>query len=131
MPHVMVDVCRETSVEQEVAVLDAVHAALVEAFRIPEKDRHARLFVHAPHRLAGPPGLAHPELLTAVTIDCFAGRSVEAKRALYAAVVRNLGALGTPADHVSVLLRESALENWGIRGGQAACDIDLGFSVTV
>jgi hypothetical protein len=34
-------------------------------------------------------------------------------------------------DHVSVSLRESPTENWGIRGGQAACDVDLGFNVKV
>lgn len=42
-----------------------------------------------------------------------------------------LHALGIPRDHVTILVRESALENWGVRGGQAACDIDLGFDVTV
>jgi hypothetical protein len=36
-----------------------------------------------------------------------------------------------PRDHVSILLRESEAQNWGIRGGQAASDVDLGFTVTV
>ena len=31
----------------------------------------------------------------------------------------------------SITLRESPTENWGIRGGQAACDVDLGFNVKV
>jgi phenylpyruvate tautomerase PptA (4-oxalocrotonate tautomerase family) len=43
----------------------------------------------------------------------------------------NLAVLGIPADHILILLRESPLENWGIRGGQAACDVDLGFQVNV
>jgi hypothetical protein len=29
------------------------------------------------------------------------------------------------------LLRELARENWGIRGGQAASDVDLGFKVDI
>jgi len=29
------------------------------------------------------------------------------------------------------MLREITAENWGIRGGQAACDVDLGFKVDV
>nr|WP_212749443.1 hypothetical protein [Acinetobacter lwoffii] len=41
------------------------------------------------------------------------------------------GEIGIPADHILIHLRESALENWGIRGGQAACDVDLGFKVDV
>ena len=35
------------------------------------------------------------------------------------AIVRNLAALGIPPDHVTVVLREAAKENWGIRGGKA------------
>jgi len=45
--------------------------------------------------------------------------------------VGRLAAFDIPADHITILLRESALENWGIRGGQAACDVGLGFDVNV
>jgi hypothetical protein len=41
----------------------------------------------------------------------FSGRSLQAKKALYRAIVDNLGNLGIPADHIKVLLRESAAEN--------------------
>ena len=43
----------------------------------------------------------------------------------------NLIKFGIPDDHILILLRESPLQNWGIRGGQAACDIDLGFQLDV
>lgn len=33
--------------------------------------------------------------------------------------------------HVVILLREVSTENWGIRGGLAACDVDIGFKVDV
>ncbi len=56
---------------------------------------------------------------------------MEAKRNLYRETVDRLGALGIPADHVTIVLRESAVENWGVRRGQAACDVDLGFNVNV
>ena len=39
--------------------------------------------------------------------------------------------LGIPKDHVKILLRELPRENWGIRGGQAATDVELGFKVDV
>ena len=51
-----------------------------------------------------------------VSVDCFAGRSVEAKRRLYGEIVDRLEPLGIPGDHVSITLRESPTENWGIRG---------------
>ncbi len=111
--------------------MDAVHAALVAAFRIPPRDKHVRLLVHEPHRFAVPPAQTDPDRSTLISIDCFAGRSIEAKRKLYAEIVTRLSALGIPPDHVSITLRESATENWGIRGGQAACDVELGFNVSV
>ena len=46
-------------------------------------------------------------------------------------MVQNLAVLGIPQDHIIITLRESPLENWAIRGGQAACDVDLGFKVDV
>lgn len=131
MPHALVEVRRWYSEAQEVAIIDAIHAALVAGFLIPPQDKHVRLIAHEPHRFAVPPTLTDPEFFTLVSIDCFAGRSLVAKRNLYTEIVDRLAALGIPRDHVSITLRESEAENWGIRGGQAACDIDLGFNVHV
>lgn len=131
VPHALVEVRRRYSEAEEVAIIDAVHAALVAGFRIPPQDKHVRLVAHEPHRFAVPPTLTDPELFTLVSIDCFAGRSLQAKRNLYTAIVDRLASLGIPRDHVSITLRESEAANWGIRGGQAACDIDLGFDVHV
>ena len=131
MPAVRIEIRRQISPQEEVAIMDTVHAALREAFKLPANDRNVRLVAHLPHRCAPRPDLAHPELYTLVSIDAFAGRSLDAKRALYAGIVRNLEALGIPRDHVVILLRESPAENWGVRGGQAACDVDLGFKVDV
>ena len=131
MPSVLIEVRNEYSQTQEVALIEAVQSALQEAFKIPKWDRNIRLVVHAPHRLTYPPTREKPELDTHVSIDCFAGRSIDAKRNLYQAIVRNMEALGIPKNHVTILLREIPKENWGIRGGQAACDVDIGFKIEV
>ena len=131
MPSVLIEVRRNYTHEEETAIMDAVHAALREAFRIPPGDRSVRLVVHEPHRFACPPEREKPEWFTHVSIDAFAGRSIEAKRRLYRVIVDNLAALGIPKDHVEILVREIPRENWGIRGGRAACDVDLGFKVDV
>jgi len=130
MPSVLIEVRRAYDAAEATVLLDAVHAALREAFKIPEHDRTGRLIVHEPHLFATRP-LAQPECFTAIRIDAFAGRSVAAKRQLYQAIVRNLAALGIPADHTLIVLNEIPLENWGIRGGRAACDVELGFAVNV
>lgn len=131
MPAALIEVRRQYAVDEEIAIIDAVHRALVDAFRIPVEDRNIRLIVHESHRFACAPDLTHPEFRTIVTIECFAGRSIQAKRRLYAGIVEGLTALGIPGDHVSTIVHEIDRENWGVGGGHAAADVDLGFTVEV
>ncbi|OBJ73097.1 tautomerase family protein [Mycobacterium sp. 1274756.6] len=131
MPNSVIEVRRTYSRDEETALLEAVQAALVAAFDIPAASRCVRLLVHEPHRFTCPADLTDPERYTLVTIDCFAGRSLQAKRALYRGIVERFGALGIPGDHVAIVVRENTKENFGIRGGRAACDVDLGYTVTV
>jgi phenylpyruvate tautomerase PptA (4-oxalocrotonate tautomerase family) len=70
-------------------------------------------------------------LYTVVTVSAFAGRSLDAKRNLYRAIVRNLSDEGIAPDHVKILLVEIPRENWGLAGGQVGSEIDLGFKVEV
>ena len=77
-----------------------------------------------------PFGPGKGEHYTLISIDLFAGRSLEAKKRLYRSVVKNLAAFDIPPDHVKVALREIPRENWGI-GGVAASDIDVGFEIEV
>jgi len=66
-----------------------------------------------------------------VEITLFAGRSIEAKRSLYKSIVANLGVVGIAPSDIFIVLNEVPLENWGIRGGIPASDVDLGFMVDV
>ncbi len=131
VPSSQVEVRRQYSRVDEVGIIDAVHESLVAAFKIPPGDRHVRLVVHEAHRFATAPRLSQPDRYTLVTIDCFAGRSIDAKRSLYQEIVDRLTPFGIPADHVTIVVRDSTTENWGIRGGRAACDVDLGFDIQV
>ncbi len=128
MPIVHVHVRAGRPPAERKAILDGVHAALVEAFKIPEQDRNQLLHQHAPEDFESGKG---PQF-TLVEATVFPGRSLEAKRRLYAAVVRNLEASpGIPPEAVLVVLHEPALECWGVRGGRAATDVQLGFEVKV
>ena len=131
MPSVLIEVRKRYPQEEEIALMEAVHAALREAFRILSHDKNVRLIVHEPHRFACPPDREKPELYTHISIDAFAGRSLNAKRNLYMSIVKNLEPFGIPKNHIKILLREIPKENWGIRGGQAGCDVELGFKVDV
>ena len=128
MPNATIEIRRQYSREEETGIIDAVHAAMIEGLKIPEGDKTVRLVVHEPHRFPAPPG---DERYTLVDIDLMAGRSLDAKKALYRAIVSNLKPFGIPGDLIKVLLRESPAENWGIRGGAPASEVELGFEVNV
>jgi phenylpyruvate tautomerase PptA (4-oxalocrotonate tautomerase family) len=109
-------------------LLEAVQRALVEGIRIPDADRDIRL-----HELPESAMLVAPsrtERFTFIEISMFVGRSVDAKRRLYAALVRELGAFGIAPGDVKVLIHEAARENWSV-GGVALSDVELGFKVEV
>ncbi len=128
MPIVHVHVAAGRTAAQKRALLDGVHAALVEAFRIPETDRNQILHEHAPEHFES----RHGAGFTLVEATVFPGRTAEAKKRLFAAIVRNLEA-GTGADpaKVMIVLHEPALECWGIRGGKPGTEVALGFKLDV
>lgn len=111
------------------AVIDAVQSALREALKIPEWDRTLRLMEHPASHFAVPPGRG--QKFTLVEITMFSGRSTTAKRTLYQAIVRNLEALGVPTLDIKITLIETPPDNWGLRGGMPASEIDLGFKIDV
>lgn len=130
MPLVHIDVLQGHSVAHRRAILDGVHAALVECFKIPDRDRNQVLREHAADNFDRPPGRS--DNFTVVQVLAFPGRSREAKRDLFAAIVRNLQqAPGIDPRDMFIVICEPPLDNWGIRGGQQASGLDLGFKIDV
>lgn len=131
MPAATIEVRREYTQAQEAALVEALYSAMKLVLMTPAHDKNIRLVVHQPHRFPPRPNHDQPEYTTFISIDAFAGRSLETKRNLYRAIVEHLAPFGIPPDHVTIVLREAPAENWGIRGGQAACDVELGFKVDI
>lgn len=129
MPLVQISVIGDKAPQEKTSIMNAVHAALVEAFGIPEHDRNIRLRSYAPGDWMLPPGKTERYVL--VEIAAFAGRTPETKGKLFAQVVANLGALGIEPGDVFVLVMDQPLHNWGIRGGQRADLVNLGYDVQV
>jgi phenylpyruvate tautomerase PptA (4-oxalocrotonate tautomerase family) len=128
MPIVHVHVAAGRPAAQKKALLDAVHAALVEAFHIPEQDRNQILHEHAPEHFES----RHGAGFTLVEASVFPGRTSEAKKRLFAAIARNVqAAIGVDPAKVLVVLHEPALECWGIRGGKPASEVAIGFKIDV
>ena len=128
MPLVKVSLLKGRSIEEKKALLDAIHAALLDAFKIPENDRTQRIFEFEPENFEIPE--EKTSNYTIIEIDVFPGRSLDAKRKLYQKIVQNLSEQIQPND-ILVILKEPSLDNWGVRGGMPASEIDLGFKLDV
>lgn len=123
MPLVRLDLPAGRPPEFRRAVADGVHAALVEAVGIPPDDRFQVLGEHAPGALVADPGylgIARGPDFTLVQIFLSAGRSDSVKRALYAAIAREVAARGGPAPNdVMVVLTETNRVDWSFGNGLA------------
>lgn len=129
MPTVTIEVRRHYAAQEESQIIDAVHAAMMTGIKTPEWDKTIRFIEHPPHRFTGPPDRS--DRYTLITFDMFSGRSLDAKRRLYAAIVENLAPLGIPPSEVLINLREHPPENWGVQGGKPANEVDIGFEIKV
>jgi phenylpyruvate tautomerase PptA (4-oxalocrotonate tautomerase family) len=129
MPVIRVEIREGWSPAEKAGLLDAIHAAAMQALKVPDEDRTQILTEHPAEAFELPPGTGDRFPLVEVTM--FAGRSADAKRRLSRAVVANLAGRGVPASDVLIVLHEVPLESWGVRGGTPASDVDLGLEVGV
>jgi phenylpyruvate tautomerase PptA (4-oxalocrotonate tautomerase family) len=130
MPLVKVEIVKGKTNEYKKALLDGIYAALMEAFKIPDDDRMQRLYeLDRDHFETSS---TKTEQVTLIELTVFQGRSFEAKKNLYAAIARNLAkAPGIGGNDISIVLNEQPLENWGVKGGKPASEVDFGFKIEV
>lgn len=129
MPLAKIEVRKTRSPSEIAAMIEAVYLAQREALKVPENDRQIRYIEHKPEHFAVPPGVSVN--YTLVEIIIFPGRSIQAKRNLYHEIVNRFTALGIPPMETFIVLNELPLENWGLRGGIPASELDLGFKLEV
>ena len=127
MAHVKIYGRRDVWAPRRAEVSDAVHAALVAAWQLPEDKRFHRFMLLDADDLVAPRSSDY----LIVEVVCFAGRSRAARRALVAAFYDQVApALGLAADDLELVILESPAENWGIRG-VSGDELALGYRVDV
>lgn len=130
MPLVKIEIRKGKSDEYKKAILDGVHDALVEAIKIPDYDRFQRIYELDNANFESPP--TKTDNVTIIEITLFQGRSTESKKNLYQEIVKNLSKNPCiDGDDITIVLYEPPLENWGIKGGKPANEVDLGFNINV
>ena len=130
MPIVKIEIPAGKTAQYKKAILDGVHQALVEAFKIPDHDRNQKIYELTDANREIPSDKTADYII--IEITAFQGRSIAAKRNLYKNIVDQLASrVGIKGDDVTIVLHEVPLENWGVRGGKPASEVDIGFKVKV
>jgi phenylpyruvate tautomerase PptA (4-oxalocrotonate tautomerase family) len=129
MPLVTITMRKGKSEEYRKSILDAVHDSLVAAFRTPDHDRNQRIVEIDPSNFEYPTGKSEDYVTIEMTV--FPGRSSQAKKILYKEIVTRLQVLGVKGNDILIILNEPLLENWGIRGGYPANEVDIGYNLNV
>jgi len=123
MPLVRIDALQGRTDAEMAAIGDGVHRALVEAIGVPKDDRFQVIARHRREELVFDPsylGIARTAGVVFVQATISAGRTPEQKKALYAAIVRNLASSpGVRPEDVVINLVEVAKENWSFGNGIA------------
>ena len=129
MPIVTIVMKKGKPGEYKKSILEAVHKSLVTAFKIPDDDRNQRIIEIDPENFEYEEGKTEDFLTIEMTV--FPGRSLQAKKALYKEIAARLGAIGVKGSDILIILNEPPLDNWGIRGGYPAGEVDIGFKLDV
>lgn len=128
MPSTRIETRRGWIGGRRTELLEAVQRALVAGILIPEQDRCIRLVEYDEDAILVPPHVGPHYMVIEITL--FTGRTIEAKRRLYAALASELAAFGLMPHDIKTILIEVDRPNWGLKGLPAS-DIDVGFKVDV
>jgi phenylpyruvate tautomerase PptA (4-oxalocrotonate tautomerase family) len=127
MPLVKIELTEGLDRGTLIKLRDLVMDAVVESLKLVPDDRNIRIVEYKP-------GLfqmkAPYEILIEITM--FLGRSKAAKKKLYKLIVDSLfDNLKIEKNKVFIVINEQPLENWGIKGGIPADEVQLGFDVNI
>lgn len=127
MPTVKIELFKGKDMQFLIKIRDLVMDAVVESLLLPANDRNIRIIEYQPDLFQMKPPY---ELL--IEISMFAGRTKDTKRKLFQTITNRLHSNGLmEKEMVLIIINEQPLENWGIRGGIPADEIDLRFKVNV
>ena len=123
MPLVRISVPQTTTTKDIEAVSDAVHQALVAHCTVPMADKFHLVQRHAQDELICTSeflGVKHSAHVVMVQIFFSSGRSLDAKKALYAQIAEQVAVTSSfAASDVIINLSETTRDNWSFGNGIA------------
>jgi 4-oxalocrotonate tautomerase family enzyme len=113
----------KTLIQLQTIVMDCI----VECLGLPNNDRNIRLQEYPDYAFS----MKQPYEII-IEISLFSGRTKETKKKLFQTIVTRLqDSLNIQKESVFILLNEQPQENWGVRGGIPANDVNVGFKVNI
>ena len=124
MPLVRIDHAAGKPASYRAAISQGVHDAMVHTFNVPEDDRFQVISEHAPGIaiLHAPSylGIEYSDEFVIIQITCNDTRTIDQKKALFAAIADNLARdPGLRRQDVVINLIEVKKENWSFGNGVA------------
>ncbi len=127
MPIAKLNIVTGKSTEYKKSLMTAIEDGMASAFTKPASDVVVMLSEYPAGSISN-----KDNNFIYVEILAIAGRSDDSKRQLYKQLYERFSRLGplNPTD-VLIMLHDMPKQNCGVRGGQMAADIELGFKVNV
>jgi 4-oxalocrotonate tautomerase family enzyme len=127
MPQIRIETKAGNSKEFLKKFMDVTMTGVQEVLQLPENDRNIRLMEFDPELFS-----TKPPYEFIIEIMLFEGRTKETKKRLFEKIVTELHSrLGIAKESVIIILNEQPMENWGIRGGKPADEVEIGFKVDI
>ncbi|MGA9618087.1 MAG: tautomerase family protein [Serratia proteamaculans] len=129
MPIVKIEEMTQRCAEQKQAMVTAIFDSLRQVLGVSDEELQSRYRHFSSEDFVAPGNI--PDYLH-IEIIMFKGRTLASKKKLYRHIVDSLSTLLaiSPASIV-ILLREHDADNWAMRGGTVASEIDFGYSISV
>lgn len=124
MPLVKIELIEGHNNDTLLSLQGNVMDSVVKVLELPDNDRNIRLQQYKPGFFSMKPPY---EIL--IEISLFKGRTTKTKKLLYQTIIENLRNLDIKKESVFILLNEQPLENWGVRGGIPASEIEFDFVI--
>ncbi len=127
MPFVRTAVARDTSPDHKVKIVQSIHDALVESIGMPQDELFNLVTEYGRDEFFFDRtfnGIARSETIVVVEITMRRGRSDAMKRALYAAIAKNLEVnTGLSPKDVFIFLHENDYSDWSVGNGVFAMQL--------
>ncbi len=123
MPFTQISITKGTTPEFRTALMEQIYLAMRESISIPEDDRFATITELEPDNVNNSgnyAGIERSNNIVFIQITLNAGRTVDQKKALYAAIARRLDTdLNVRPEDIVINLVEVSKEDWSLGNGIA------------